>query len=212
MVLNGNEGSLLVGGEIPIPVTQGVTNAGGGSVTVEYKQFGIQLDILPSILSDGRIQMTVTPEVSDLDYGNAVVLNNFSIPALSVRRATSTLQLHDGETLVIGGLYSSQSTKETKRIPLLSQIPVLGEFFKSMSTRKTESELLILIQPEIVTEATVDALPPAPGSPQNPPIVRPDVQQGDFDKDFPDLSHDSRSPAPAPVNLPSGTAPTLPGK
>ncbi len=179
---------------------------------------GADIYFLPGVFGENAtdpqdtVHGVVTPEVSDLDYGNAVELNGFNIPALSVRRATSTLQLHDGETLVIGGLYSSQSTKETKRIPLLSQLPVLGEFFKSTSTRKTESELLILIQPEIVTEATVDALPPAPGSPQNPPIVRPDVQQGDFDKDFPDLSHDSRSPAPAPVNLPSGTAPTLPGK
>jgi len=134
------------------------------------------------------------------------------IPSLSVRRATSTLLMADGETLVIGGLYSNTSSRQVERIPLLSQIPVLGEFFKHTVTRKEEDELLILIQPEIVTPQTLGAHPPTPGSLENLPIGRPYVRRGDFDKDFPELQQgggDREAPGP-PVNLPPLPAPLEP--
>lgn len=206
IVLDGSEGSILVGGEIPIPVAQSSSGTLGASasVAIEYKPYGVRLLVGAALVGDKTVQMTVTPEVSELDYGAGLQLSGFSVPALTVRRATSTLQMTDGETLVIGGLYRSTESRQVNRIPLLSQIPVLGEFFKNTTTRKEESELLILIQPEIVTPATVGAYPPPPGSLGNLPIPRPDVSRTDFDKDFPELQHgggDKEKPGP-PVNLP----------
>ena len=211
MVLDGSEGSILVGGEIPIPVVQssGGTSGSNASVSIEYKPYGVRLSVGAAIVGDGIVEMTVTPEVSDLNYAATVQIGGSVIPSLTVRRATSTLQMKDGETLVIGGLYSSTTSREVERIPLLSQIPVLGEFFRHSVTRKAEDELLILIQPEIVTPQTSGAHPPAPGSLENLPITRPDVRRSDFDKDFPALQHgggDRDKPGP-PVSLPPLPAP-----
>ena len=187
MVLDGNSGSILVGGEIPIPVAQGSSGTSGisSSVTIQYKPYGVRLLVSAALVGDNAVQITVTPEVSELNYTNAVQISGFTIPALTVRRATSTLQMGDGETLVIGGLYSNTASREVERIPLLSQIPILGEFFKNTVTRKDENELLIIIQPQIVTRDTPGAHPPPPGSPENPPIAKPDVGSADFNKDFP---------------------------
>ena len=124
---------MLVGGEIPVPVAQTNNGYAGATVSVEYKPYGVRLHVQPTIVAAGTIELTTTPEVSDLDYGNGVSFNGLNIPALTVRRATSTLQMHDGETLVIGGLYSSSAQRQVERIPLLSQIPILGEFFKYTS-------------------------------------------------------------------------------
>jgi len=206
MVLDGSEGSILVGGEIPIPVAQASSGTSGNSasVTIEYKPYGVRLLVSAALTGDGMVQMTVTPEVSDLNYAASVQISGFVVPSLTVRRATSTLQMADGETLVIGGLYSNTTSREIERIPLLSQIPVLGEFFKHTVTRKAENELLILIQPEIVTPQTAGAHPPTPGSLENLPIARPNVRRGDFDKDFPELQHDGgdRDKPGPPMNLP----------
>lgn len=208
VVLDGNEGVILVGGEIPIPVAQ---NSSGGSptISVEYKQFGIRLAVNPMIVEDGVIQMTVTPEVSDLDFSRAVQFNGFVIPAIATRRATSTLQMRDGETLVIGGLYSNQTTRQVQKIPLLSQIPILGEFFKNTVTNKTESELVILIETTIVQPGTPGTKAAAPGSLQNPGIERPVVNRHELEKDFPELTpvpgNQKKKPLP-PINLPE-TAP-----
>ena len=207
MVLDGCEGSILVGGEIPIPVAQSSSGTSGASasVAIEYKPYGVRLLVSAALVGDHLVQMTVTPEVSELDYGAGLQLSGFSVPALTVRRATSTLQMADGETLVIGGLYSNTVSRQVSRIPLLSQIPVLGEFFKSTKTHKEESELLILIQPIIVTPTTAGAYPPPPGSLENLPIQRPDIGRTDFDKDFPDLQKgggDKAKPRP-PVDFPA---------
>jgi Flp pilus assembly secretin CpaC len=207
MVLDGSEGSILVGGEIPIPVAQSSSGTSGvsASVSIEYKPYGVRLLVHAALVGEDRVQLTVTPEVSDLNYGASVQLGGFSVPSLTVRRATTTLQMGDGETLVIGGLYSNTTSREVSRIPLLSQIPVLGELFKSTTTRKEENELLILIQPEIVQPDTPGTHPPAPGSLENLPIVRPGVRRSDFDMDFPELQGGGgdRDKPGSPVNLPS---------
>ena len=162
LVRDGAEGSILVGGEIPIPVAQTNNGNAGATVSVEYKPYGVRLHVQPTVVEAGTIELTTTPEVSELDYGNGVQFNGLNIPALTVRRATSTLQMHDGATLVIGGLYNSSTQRQVERIPLLSQIPVLGEFFKYTSSRKSESELMILLSVEIVKPDSPDVQPPAP--------------------------------------------------
>jgi len=206
MVLDGSEGSILVGGEIPIPVAQASSGTGGvsSSITIEYKPYGVRLAVRAALVGERTVQMTVTPEVSDLNYAASVQISGFQVPGLTVRRATSTLQMADGQTLVIGGLYSSTAVRQVQRIPLLSQIPVLGEFFKNTITRKEETELLILIQPQIVGPDTPGTRPPPPGSLENLPIARPDVRRGDFDKDFPDLQKGGgdKDRVGPPVSLP----------
>ena len=168
LVRDGAEGSMLVGGEIPIPVAQTNNGTGGATISVEYKPYGVRLHVQPTVVESGTIELTTTPEVSELDYGDGVSFNGLNIPALTVRRATTTLQMRDGEMLVIGGLYNHSTQRQVERIPLLSQLPIFGEFFKYTNSRKNEDELLILLSVEIVP----------PTSPIAPSHL--------MDKDFPD--------------------------
>lgn len=205
LVLDGNEGDILVGGQIPIPTSQANSN----SITITYEPYGIKLKVTPVIVGDSTIQLTVTPEVSDLDFGNAVSVNGTTIPALTIRRVTSTLQMQSGQTLVIGGLYSTNYGTTVKEIPILSRIPILGEFFKDTSKNKRETELLILIDTEIVTDETTGNQPPVPGSNQNLGIVRPFVGNHEFDKNPPDLGNylqpnsDNKDVPKDKINLPA---------
>ena len=210
LMLDGNQGNMLVGGEFPIPIAQGQ-----GAFTVAFKPFGVRLNVLPTIVADNTIQMTVTPEVSNLDFSTAVTFQGGSIPGVTVRRATTTLQLQDGQTLVIGGLYSTDYSKNVSRIPYLSNIPVLGEFFKNTTKQKIERELMVLIEAEIVKPDTLGATPPAPGSSENMDIRRPYVPKNEFDRDFPDIQnfpHKKDKDAPTgPISLPP-TTPESAGK
>jgi pilus assembly protein CpaC len=210
LVLDGAQASMLVGGEFPIPVANGF-----GAITIVFKPFGIRLNVAPTLVSDDTIQMTVTPEVSALDFADAVTFNGGSVPSITVRRATSTLQLKDGSTFVIGGLYSSNYSNDVQKIPYLSNIPVLGEFFKNSTKQKIESELLVMIEAEIVNPDTAGVKPPPPGSLENMNIPKPFVPRKEFDQDFPDLQNfphqtDPETPT-APVSLPP-TTPDSAGK
>lgn len=204
LVLNGNQGNMIVGGEFPIPVA-----AGNGAYAVTFKPYGIRLNVQPTLVSEDTIQLTVTPEVSDLDFSNAVTYNGGTVPAVTVRRATTTVQLKDKQTLVIGGLYSTNYSKNVSRIPYLSNIPVLGEFFKSTTKQKIERELLVLIETELVTQDSGNANPPAPGSLENPGINKPYVPRNEFDRDFPDIQNFPHKKDPEmptqPVYLPDTT-------
>jgi pilus assembly protein CpaC len=159
LVREGESASMLVGGEIPIPVAQtGTGTAATGAVSVEWKEFGVKLDVTGKIASDGKsIDLDVTPEVSSLDFGNAISVSGFVLPALRTRRAHSVLHIGDGQTLVIGGLYQSDMSKVVSKIPLLGDIPIIGEFFKHTRNNKTETELVIFVTPEIMTESSTAA-------------------------------------------------------
>lgn len=147
LVMEGNRGSALIGGEVPIPVAQ---SAGvGTAVTVEYKPFGIKLDVDVLGISEEGITMRVRPEVSDLDFTQAVTANGFKLPALRTRRTESVVRIRPGESLAIGGLLQHNEAQQKRAVPLLSKIPILGELFKSRSYQKGESELVILVTPEV---------------------------------------------------------------
>lgn len=154
LITDGHSANILVGGEIPIPVAQNAT-VGSTSITVQFKPFGIQLTVRPKITPDGRILLTVGPEVSSLDFTNAVRLADFLIPALRTRRVTTTVHMANGESLAIGGLLSSEDVKTVDRVPLLSKIPVIGELFKSRRFTKDETELIILVTPQIVEKGAI---------------------------------------------------------
>ena len=142
---NGQEASFLAGGEFPIPLVQGNTN----SVTVEYKEFGVKLTFRPLITGD-QIRLKVRPEVSQIDFANGITLSGFRIPGLTTRRAETEVQLRDGQSFAIAGLLHNVAQEDAGKIPLLGDIPILGPLFKSRATRKEQTELLVLITPQLV--------------------------------------------------------------
>lgn len=143
---SGKEAVLLVGGEFPVPVVQGGGNA--GAVTIQFREFGIRLNFLPVVTPQDTIKLHVRPEVSSLDYANAVTLAGFTIPALSTRRVETDVELNAGQSFVIAGLLDQRVTENLTRIPGLASIPLLGNIFKSRSQNKNNSELLVLVTPE----------------------------------------------------------------
>jgi len=141
---SGEEASFLAGGEIPIPMVTANT------VQITYKEFGVRLNFKPEVTDSGSIQLNVEPEVSSVDFSNAVTASGFSIPGFRTRRTHTTVELRDGETLVIGGLLSQDMTKTASKVPMISDLPVLGDLFKSSKFNKGESELLVLVSPSLV--------------------------------------------------------------
>jgi pilus assembly protein CpaC len=144
---NGKEASFLVGGEFPVPVLQGGANS--GAVTIQFREFGIRLSFNPLITQNNTIQMHVKPEVSSLDFTNAVTINGTTIPALATKRMETNIELGEGQSFVIAGLMDNQVTETLNRIPGLSSIPILGNIFKSKSLSKSDTELVVVVTPEI---------------------------------------------------------------
>lgn len=173
LVLEGQKGSILVGGEIPIPVAKGLEAIGFPTgVTVEYKEFGVRMEVEPQKVVGDEITIKVTPEVSVLDYGNAVRVSGFTLPALRTRRTDSTVRIASGQTLAIGGLIHTTSTRMVRKIPGLGDVPILGELFKRRSVQHSETELVILITPVILSPGASTVLPPLAGEPPEPPSER----------------------------------------
>jgi len=164
---NGESASFLAGGEIPIPVAQGVGGGQAGAtaatISVEYKEFGIKLEFEPEILSEDLVKLTVAPEVSNLDYSNAITLSGFEIPAIQTRRASTTLDMLEGQTLALAGLMNEVSQKVVTGLPFLKDIPILGLLFSSTRYQNEESELLILVTPHVIDPMSPPAPPPLPG-------------------------------------------------
>ncbi len=151
---SGEEAEFLSGGEIPIPVA--VSGSGGGTqVTVEWKEFGVKVKFTPTIIDSNIVNLQIDQGVSSLDYANAIQISGFLLPALRTRRVKTTVELADGEVLVIGGLLMEEEETIRTRIPILGHIPILGYLFSDTQTFKTETELMLVVSPRIVR-----ALPP----------------------------------------------------
>jgi len=145
VVLAGRTASLLLGGQVPVPVA-----GANGTVAVEYKDFGVILTVRPEYQDDGRLFLQITPEVSTLDFTDAIKVNGFEIPALRVRRAQTMVAMRPGETLVLGGLLQREDVAQVQKIPLLGDLPIIGALFRSRSFQRQESDLLILVTPQLV--------------------------------------------------------------
>ncbi|WP_174291288.1 type II and III secretion system protein family protein [Sphingomonas bacterium] len=143
--LSGETATFLVGGEIPIPISQGL-----GAVSVEYKQYGISLAFTPTVLADGRISLRVRPEVSELSSAGAVQLNGTTIPALTTRRVETSAELGSGQSMMIGGLLQNSHNNSIQKTPGLGDVPVLGALFRSNGWQRNETELVIVITPYLV--------------------------------------------------------------
>jgi pilus assembly protein CpaC len=156
---NGREASFLAGGEYPYPVVQG--GVGAGAIQIQWKEFGVRLKFTPTIAGD-IIRLKVEPEVSSLDYNNGITLSGFRVPALTTRRASTEVELRDGQSFAIAGLLNNISQDDKQGIPLLSSIPVIGYLFQSKAQRKERTELLVLITPQLVRPLEPDEVPPLP--------------------------------------------------
>jgi len=173
LCLSGEQASFLVGGEIPVPVAQSVSAGGVPTVTIEWKEFGIMLDFVPTVVDTNLVNLRIMPEVSSLDYTNAVTYGGFDIPALRTRKADAIVELNSGQSIVMGGLLSSESFETIKRIPILGHIPILGFFFSHKQTSKMETELLIIVSPRIITSVEDEVIPPLPFEKDEEKAVKP---------------------------------------
>lgn len=159
LTMNGRNASFLAGGEFPYPTLQG-GGAGLGAVTIQFREFGVRLSFTPTITPRGTIHLRVTPEVSTLDYANGLVFQGFNIPALSSRRVSSEIELQDGQSFAIAGLLDNRVTEAFSKIPGLANIPFFGNLFKSKSVSKANTELLVLVTPELVRPIPQGMAPP----------------------------------------------------
>ncbi len=150
IALSGKTAYFLAGGEFPVPVPQ--SGAGGGipTITIEYKPFGVALNFTPTVLSNKKINMQVAPEVSELDFANAISLEGFTIPALTTRRASTEIELAEGQSFAIAGLLNDQVRQTIRKYPLLGDIPIIGALFRSSEFQKDETELVIIVTPHLV--------------------------------------------------------------
>lgn len=165
----GKEASFLAGGEFPIPVAQ--ASGANIAISVQFKEFGIRLNFTPQISGD-RIHLHVRPEVSTLDFNNAILLQGFRIPALSTRRAETDIELANGQTFAIAGLLSNSVTSQLQKIPGIGDIPILGQLFRSKAAQKDQTELVVMITPEILPRSSNGVTPSLPRVPEQflPPL------------------------------------------
>jgi pilus assembly protein CpaC len=147
---NGKQASFLAGGQFPYPVVQGGTIGGTTAVTIQFAQFGVLLNFIPTITPRGTIRLQVAPEVSSLDYANGVTISGFTVPGISVRNVNTEVELAEGQSFAIGGLLDNRDTENFEKIPFLGDIPIIGKFFQSKVTTKSNTELMVIVTPQIV--------------------------------------------------------------
>ncbi len=178
LAANGEPARFLAGGELPYPVLTGA--AGQATVTVQFKPFGVKLEFTANIESDNTIRLKVFPEVSSLDFTNAVTISGFVLPAIATRHAETVVELRDGQSFGIAGLLDQRTTAQFSKVPGIGDIPILGQLFRSRSVNKTNSELIVIVTPTIVDPAaTPTAAPEVPKMPIAP------LEQKEFDTKVP---------------------------
>ena len=199
LAVNGKEASFLAGGEYPYPVAQ-ASASGAATITIMFKEYGVRLNFIPTITPRGTIRLQVAPEVSALDFTNAVEISGFEVPAITSRKMKTEVELSDGQSFVLGGLLDNRETETFEKIPFIGDIPILGKFFQSVSKNRTNTELIVTVTPEIVAPIQAGApvpelkypakfLPPNSGIPMN----------------HPDAKTAANTPAPPPSSIPVET-------
>ncbi|HUO28218.1 MAG TPA: pilus assembly protein N-terminal domain-containing protein [Bryobacteraceae bacterium] len=222
LAINGKPASFLAGGEFPFPVVQG--GASVGTVTIQFREYGVRINFLPQITPRGTILLRVSPEVSSLDYSNALQFEGFTIPALATRRVDTQVELASGQSFVIAGLLDNTITETFNKIPGIGDIPVLGKLFQSRARTRSNSELMVLVTPELVQPIPAGAAPPAirmpeqflpgtakaaprsPGAEVTGAVPTPPVQQEIPFEELLEIQKKAASPAagPAPAGTTSG--------
>lgn len=159
IAMDGQQASFLAGGEFPVPVVQGGGAGSSIAMTVVFKEYGVRLNFKPTILDEDHIRLELEPEVSTIDFANGVKFNGFLIPGLKTRRAKTGVELRDGQSFALAGLLDNSETKTFSRIPVISDIPVIGSLFKSKSFQKSETELMFIVTAQLVKPVNRDDLP-----------------------------------------------------
>lgn len=173
LAISGQQASFLAGGEFPFPVVQ--PGNGGNAITLMWREYGVRLNFLPTVTARGTIRLKVAPEVSSLDYTNSVSVEGLTVPGLSSRRVQTEVELESGQSFVIAGLLDNQATENLSKIPGISSIPVLGKLFQTKTVNRSNSELMVIITPELVrpipsNQPVPDLNYPVPFMPKNSPI------------------------------------------
>lgn len=197
LAMDGRQASFLAGGQYPYPMVQGTSAGGAGAVTIMFKEYGVRLNFIPTITPRGTIRLQVAPEVSALDFANAVQLSGFNVPAITTRKVNTEVELADGQTFVIGGLLDNRETETFEKIPFIGDIPILGKFFQSKLINRTNTELIVLVTPELVAPIAAGTATPNLKYPtkflppnSNIPMNTPDAKTAD------------NMPAPPPATMP----------
>ncbi|PYL87349.1 MAG: type II and III secretion system protein [Verrucomicrobia bacterium] len=191
MAMNGQRATFLAGGEFPFPIVQ--PGNGFTAVTISFKPFGVKLDFTGTISSDGTIRLHVAPEVSTLDFANALAISGFAVPAISTRRAETELELRDGQSFGIAGLLDNRAQAQLSKVPGIGDIPILGQLFRSRNINKSNSELLVLVTPHIVDPVHTPSTPPA-----IPKSAVPFMDRPKFDEGMPGHEKIGSAPSPTP--------------
>ena len=184
LTTNGKQGTLLAGGQYPYPVVQGTGTGSGGAVTIQFKEFGVRLNFIPTITPRNTIRLQVSPEVSSLDFANGISLSGFTVPGLSIRRVKTEVELSEGQSFAIGGLLDNRENETFEKIPFIGDVPILGKLFQSINRTKSNTELIVIVTPEIVTPVPAadtlpqikfpkSFLPSASGTPMSNPATSP---------------------------------------
>ena len=188
--LSGETASFLAGGEFPVPISQSL-----GSVTIEYKQYGVGLAFTPVVLADGRISMRVRPEVSELSSEGSIRLNGFNVPALTTRRAETTVELGSGQSFMIAGLLRNANNNSVDKAPFLGDLPIIGALFRSTQYRRAETELVIIVTPYLVRPVSGQLALPTDG--YRSPSSATQVLEGQIYSSVPAPRPATATPAPA---------------
>jgi pilus assembly protein CpaC len=207
VAMSGEKASFLAGGEFPFPVP-----AGQNLVTIEFRPYGVKLNFTPTVQDDGAIRLAVEPEVSQLDPANSVTLNGASVPALTIRRTNTTVELKDGQSLAISGLFQHAYQNSLRQVPGLGEIPILSALFRSSRWQRNETELLIVVTPRIVSQADFDAAKTKTVAGAEPSAADLMLKGKSLDKP---LERDLRgtidpTPPPPPPALRGAIAPSVP--
>ncbi len=178
--LSGQKANFLAGGEFPFPVVQGSTG-GQTAISIQFRPYGVKLEFTPFVNQDGTIDLRVAPEVSSLDFTNAVTINGYTIPALATRRADTRVVLQSGQSFAISGLLNNQTQDQYSKTPGIASVPILGQLFKSKGITHSRSELVVIVTPTVVDPLTETLVPDIP----QPKMVIPLVDPASYDKTLP---------------------------
>ncbi len=159
IAMDGQVASFLAGGEFPIPIIQSGGGGGGSAVTIQFKEYGIRLNFKPTIIDEDHIRLELEPEVSTIDFANGVRFQGFVIPALRTRRAKTGVELRDGQSFALAGLLDNSESRSLSKVPVLGDIPILGNLFKSTQYQKQETELIFIVTADLVKPVNRDDLP-----------------------------------------------------
>jgi pilus assembly protein CpaC len=180
---NGKQASILAGGEFPYPMVQGGSGGSGSSISIMFKEYGVRLNFIPTITPRGTIRLQVAPEVSSLDFADAVTVSGYEVPAITTRKVMTEVELADGQSFVIGGLLNNTESETFDKIPFIGDIPFIGKLFRSTDRQKANTELIVIVTPEVVAPIPAGEalpqlkfpakfLPPNSGIPMNTPDAK----------------------------------------